>query len=723
VRGLIRQYGNHPPLKINLGNSNMIHQLAKISAFFAEKVRWSSTAKLAYRGSVENKFHYEKLEQKQVLAGIAFDPIDGIVTITGTAANDISIVSLLSDTEVRVTLAGHPRKDLPLADVNRIVFYGLEGDDYFRNDTWIPSEAFGGPGNDILIGGWGDDILHGEEGNDNLLGRAGNDLLVGGEGDDRLVGGTGDDMLLGGPGNDRLFGTSGNNFLFGGEGDDLLFGGDGNDELRGEEGDDFIHTGGGTNFADGGDGNDIIFGGNGDNFLIGGFGDDFIRGGSGNDRIEGIAGNNRLFGGAGDDVIIGGTGNDLIRGGAGNDFIDGQEGNNVIYGDDGDDFILGGSGDDIIFGGNGNDEIRGGDGDDIIYGGNGDDVIFGGDGNDLIFGGDGNDVLRGGDGDDIIYGGAGDDEIFGGNGNDRLYGEDGNDILHGQDGDDLLFGGAGDDRLYGGSGNDILRGGDGNDGLFGGTTGNNQLFGGAGKNRFLTSTLAQTQIMDMKGTDALLEFRNGTRNWTNVEIRVVDDTLHAMHQRLGNTRLLRGTQTNEPLVFIKEIGVTSGRYGDNRLVTTNTPFFNPATGLVETITRVEHQIRLPDWDEFNHAANLMVRAEVAREIGYNWSTVPAMTAALPTLSGILPSFNNISGWTKTTPSENLMEFYWRSHDNQWWYLKASAFTEDFARTNPEADFTAMMKFHFDPQRLPGQQLSVLSKFNLLNQFFERLEIF
>jgi Ca2+-binding RTX toxin-like protein len=701
----------------------MIHQLAKISNFFVERVRWSATPRLAFRGAAGNSFRYEKLEARQVLAGIAFDPISGVVTITGTEANDISIVSMLSDNQIRVTLAGHPRKDLPLADVNRVVFYGLEGDDYFRNDTWIPAEAFGGLGNDTLIGGWGNDILYGEEGDDNLQGRAGNDFLYGGDGDDRLVGGAGDDILLGGFGNDRLFGTSGNNLIFGGDGDDLIFGGSGNDELRGEGGDDFISTGEGTNFADGGDGNDTIFGGSGDNFLLGGFGDDYIRGGSGNDRIEGISGHNRLFGGAGDDTIIGGDGNDLIRGGAGHDFIDGQSGNNVIYGDDGNDYIIGGSGDDIIFGGNGNDEIRGGDGNDIIYGGDGDDLIFGGNGDDLIYGGNGNDEIRGGDGDDIIYGGAGDDLIFGGAGNDLLYGEDGNDILQGQDGNDQLFGGNGDDRLYGGAGNDILRGGDGNDGLFGGTTGNNQLFGGSGKNRFLISTLAQSEIMDLKDSDAILEFRNGGRNWSNVEIRVVDETLQAMHQRTGNTRLLKGTLTNQPLVFIKEIGVASGRYGDNQLVTINTPVFNPVTGRVETQTRVEHQIRLPDWDEFDETANQMVMAEVAREIGYNWSTVPAMTAALPTLAGILPSFNNISGWTSTSPSQNMMEFYWKSLDNRWWYLKASAFSENYARTNPEADFTAMMKFYFDPMRRPGQQQAVLQKFNLLNEFFSRLEVF
>ena len=664
---------------------------------------------------------YQNLEPRRVLAGISFDAVSGIVTVMGTSGDDISIVSVHSATETRVSLAGFPNLIVSTNDVNRIDFFGLEGDDYFRNDTHISSHAFGGPGNDILIGGWGDDHLEGGEGNDILNGRAGNDVLVGNEGNNRLTGGQGNDMIIGGPGNDLIFGVGGNNTIYGGDGDDIIFGGDGNDTIYAQGGNDFVATGAGNNFVDGGDGDDIILAGDGNNYLIGGAGNDYLRGGNGNDRIEGTSGNNTILGMGGDDVLIGGTGNDFIRGGDGNDIIDGTAGNNRLFGDDGDDFILGGSGDDYIDGGAGNDTIDGVGGNNIILGGSGDDIIHGGPGNDIIFGGDGNDIIRGGDGDDYINGGAGNDILYGGNGNDWIVAGSGNNILYGQDGDDRLIGGSGNDRLYGGNGNDVIHSGAGNNSLFGGTAGNNRLIGGPGKNRFLT--MGGEMIVDRDPSDATILFRNGSSSWTNQEIQVVDDAFHQMHTITGNTRVLRPIMTTEPLVYIKESTLASERYATNNLVTINDSFFNPQTGNIETITRVERQFKFPNWNSQDAASNAFVAGEVAREIGYVWASTDAMTTALPSLSGIFPAFSNVSGWTDVSPPLSVIDFYNKSLDNNWWYLKTAIFVEEHGRTNPQADFGSVWKFYFDPLTTPQMRNQHLNKVEILDELFSRLSVF
>jgi Ca2+-binding RTX toxin-like protein len=77
----------------------------------------------------------------------------------------------------------------------------------------------------------------------------------------------------------------------------------------------------------------------------------------------------------------------------------------------------------------------------------------------LIDGGAGNDVLVGGAGDDTIFGGTGDDKLTGRNGRNVLVGGEGKDVLTGGNGRDVLLGGAGADKLIGGKGEDLLLGG------------------------------------------------------------------------------------------------------------------------------------------------------------------------------------------------------------------------------------------------------------------------
>jgi len=65
-------------------------------------------------------------------------------------------------------------------DIDKISFYGYEGNDSFTNNTAIASTAWGHGGWDLLIGGSGVDALYGGNDCDTLEGREGDDYLAGG---------------------------------------------------------------------------------------------------------------------------------------------------------------------------------------------------------------------------------------------------------------------------------------------------------------------------------------------------------------------------------------------------------------------------------------------------------------------------------------------------------------------------------------------------------------
>lgn len=74
---------------------------------------------------------------------------------------------------------------------------GSEGNDILRVGLGnMPSQIYGGSGNDAIGGGGKADMLTGGEGNDILNGRGGDDLLIGGGGNDSLNGGKGNDVLF-----------------------------------------------------------------------------------------------------------------------------------------------------------------------------------------------------------------------------------------------------------------------------------------------------------------------------------------------------------------------------------------------------------------------------------------------------------------------------------------------------------------------------------------------
>lgn len=122
-----------------------------------------------------------------------------------------------------------------VADVDQISFFGFGGSDVFLAETWIPTEQFGGDGNDYLLGGHAADQIFGDAGNDFLKGRGGNDFIHTG---------SGYDVAKGGDGNDEL--TSGN-----GQTVKVLYGGLGNDILRGRGAFNYFYDREGANLFDG----------------------------------------------------------------------------------------------------------------------------------------------------------------------------------------------------------------------------------------------------------------------------------------------------------------------------------------------------------------------------------------------------------------------------------------------------------------------------------------
>lgn len=140
----------------------------------------------------------------------------------------------------------------------KIFFYGNGGNDYFRNDTYFMTQAYGGSGADTLFGGSNNDILDGGYGYDALYGRQGNDTLYAGYdySANLLRGGDDEDVLYGGYGNDSMYGEAGTDWLLGNLGNDYLNGGDRYDYLYGQAGNDTL-DGGDDGWAD------VLYGGTG----------------------------------------------------------------------------------------------------------------------------------------------------------------------------------------------------------------------------------------------------------------------------------------------------------------------------------------------------------------------------------------------------------------------------------------------------------------------------
>jgi Ca2+-binding RTX toxin-like protein len=163
----------------------------------------------------------EALDHRDVPAAIGVTLIGGELFIQGSDYRDSVIVSKLSSggTQVRALEYGADgvwdetnTYTYVHGAVQKVVFRGGHGNDAFRNNTDIPSDADGGLGSDFLRGGGGDDVLRGGP---NSVGSTvffvDNDTLDGGWGQDALYGGVGNDVLNGGQDGtaDTLHGGSG----------------------------------------------------------------------------------------------------------------------------------------------------------------------------------------------------------------------------------------------------------------------------------------------------------------------------------------------------------------------------------------------------------------------------------------------------------------------------------------------------------------------------------
>jgi Ca2+-binding RTX toxin-like protein len=300
-----------------------------------------------------------------------FDPLTGILTITGNNIDNTIVVSRDAAGVIRVnngavSISGGTAT---IANTTLIQIFGRAGNDQLSldesNGAMPKANMFGEAGNDTLTGGSGDDMLNGGVGDDTLFGRGGADSLFGGDNNDTLTGGDGDDQVFGEADNERMIWNPGDDT-------DLNEGGSGTDtvEVNGGNGAEiFTTTANGTRvrfdrtspapFAlDIGTSENLVLNANGGN-------DSFSATGN-------LAALIRITvdGGAGDDTLLGSNGADVLLGGDNNDFIDGQQGDDVAFLGAGDDTFQWDPGD-------GNDTIEGQAGSDtLLFNGNGANEIF-----------------------------------------------------------------------------------------------------------------------------------------------------------------------------------------------------------------------------------------------------------------------------------------------------------------------------------------------------------
>jgi Ca2+-binding RTX toxin-like protein len=205
---------------------------------------------------------------------------NSVLTVTGTSANDVIVLTVASKTQYSITLNGQQSK-FATSKVKSIVIDAGAGNDKINVKAAIAAKV-------SLIGGDGNDTITGGGGAESITGGAGDDSLSGGAGNDTVRGGAGSDFILGGAGNDKLFGDAGDDYIYGDAGNDTLNGGDGNDTLGGDDENTLAFVGqtAPTDVA----GNDSLNGGAGDDWLLGGVGELVISDSNGKDTMTGGTG-------------------------------------------------------------------------------------------------------------------------------------------------------------------------------------------------------------------------------------------------------------------------------------------------------------------------------------------------------------------------------------------------------------------------------------------------
>jgi phospholipase/lecithinase/hemolysin len=154
--------------------------------------------------------------------GDVSETLNQVVT-WGTQSSDVIQLLNYGSSKLRILSGGKTLATLNAASVDRLVVFGLGGNDSISAIGLNKVvELDGGAGSDFLFGGNAADILRGGTGDDYLYGFEGNNWLQGDAGNDFLYGGNDDDTLDGGAGSDFLFGLGGNDWLIGGAGLDWL---------------------------------------------------------------------------------------------------------------------------------------------------------------------------------------------------------------------------------------------------------------------------------------------------------------------------------------------------------------------------------------------------------------------------------------------------------------------------------------------------------------------
>ncbi len=516
----------------------------------------------------------ESLEDRRLMAADV-NLLNGVLTIQGDSQNDwIEVESVYKNYDffiggggyavegkgdhfLRIKLGNLNRgtgkvinttlDNIGTKQVDKIVFYGGAGNDYFFNNTAIISSQHGqsgydhlhgGSAADHLDGGGHSDYLYGKKGADTLMGGWGNDQLQGGDDNDTLTGGWGDDKIVGGNGSDTLsefvFGDAQltNNLL-----NNQIYSWSTTDTLESIEsanltGSWLDNTIDASSFTAGGvtlngrSGNDTLLGTPHADLLPGGPGADTILAGFGKDRLhEQVAGEVTLN----DNALIVVQGNKSVK-----DTLVAVHYATLIGSDGPDEMDASGftSGGVTIWAGGGDDRLTGSFQNDFLYGQTGNDILNGGMGDDVIYGLDGDDTLMGKEGDDILHGGNGFDRIaetipgkvviedgsltitpassaialtfietISSIEKIRLAGDGGGDFFDASSfsGDVVFYGIGGDDKLLGGSGNDAIYAGNGND-LVGGGTGDDTLFGGKGTDTLFADVSTIAVLKDYKLT-------------------------------------------------------------------------------------------------------------------------------------------------------------------------------------------------------------------------------
>lgn len=500
-----------------------------------------------------SRLSIESLEDRRLMAADV-NLLNGVLTIQGDSQNDwIEVDSVYENYAFYIGGGGYDVKakgdhflkiklghmnrgtgkviettvgNFGTKEVDKIVFYGGAGNDYFFNNTHIVSHQYGQSGNDHLHGGSGADLLNGGGHSDYLYGKEGADELLGGWGDDQLQGGDGNDILTGNWGNDIIQGNNGfdeiSEFVWGDAQltnqslTDQIYSWSSTDtlvsietaKLMGSWLDNVIDS---SQFSVGGV---TLNGSAGDDTLIGTPNNDVLTGGPGADHIEGGPGKNRLHDQVAGQATLVNNALTVVQGNTSvKDTLSSIDFATLVGSEAADVINVSGfsSGSVTIWAGAGNDVLIGSPQDDRFYGQTGDDVLDGGLGNDYLHGLDGDDTLIGGQGDDTLHGGSGFDKIAetipgtvvienesltitsptSGVGSkfvetissiEKIFlaGDGGSDIFdassfsgdvefYGVGGNDKLLGGSGNDVIYAGSGHDIITGGKGNDDLYGGT--------------------------------------------------------------------------------------------------------------------------------------------------------------------------------------------------------------------------------------------------------------